>query len=158
MDQQTAKIQFENHAKLKEEKIKLLETQANQRILEILELKNKENRSTNIKTQFEIMEQERQAREEYRQKLWSAEDEVRKHKLEILKKQTAKESEYESELLTRANAETQIRILHVKENLQLVNIEKSRKLRELEEEILLKENQYKRESAMRVEALKAYEQ
>ena len=108
MDQQAAKIQFENHAKLKEEKIKLLETQANQRILEILELKNKENRSTNIKTQFEIIEQERQAREEYRQKLWSAEDEVRKHKLEILKKQTVKESEYESELLTRANAETQI--------------------------------------------------
>ena len=104
------------------------------------------------------MEQERQAREEYRQKLWSAEDEVRKHKLEILKKQTVKESEYESELLTRANAETQIWILHVKENLELVNIEKSRKLRELEEEILLKENQYKRESAMRVEALKEYEQ
>jgi len=39
------KIKFESLALVKEEKIKLLETQANARVLELVDLKNKENRS-----------------------------------------------------------------------------------------------------------------
>jgi len=35
---------------IKDEKIKLLETHANQRMLELMDLKNKENMSKNIKT------------------------------------------------------------------------------------------------------------
>jgi hypothetical protein len=68
---------------------------------------------------------------------------VRRHKIEMMKKTKAKEIEYENEMMIRMNAESQVRMLEMREHLESIDIAKSRRLREIEEEIILKEQEYK---------------
>ncbi len=111
VEERTMGIQHEVQQKMNEEKIQMLEAQANQRMIEILDLKEKENRQTNLKTKFELLEQERRVKEEMKEKKWRAEDELRKQKLEMAKQMRKRQMEVDEKTTLQANTETQMRIL-----------------------------------------------
>jgi len=141
-------------SRLEEEALLNLEFQAAQRLNEIIDLRNKEERARKLRIEME--QRDRQAR--IKERIWEdnirAEDEEAKLKLDLLRQQ--KLQEYTAQLEQNDQKELEYRLMleDFQRELKLRDIERERRLRRIAEEEVIKNEEFMKLYKQHEEALK----
>jgi hypothetical protein len=143
---------------MEEEALANLELQANHRLMELMRLRTNEESVRKLKQEQRNWMQEQQLKERVVQEQWKLQDEERRLKLGLMRDHKQKALVEAAEAADKAEILTKQKIAELERELQLQEVDRERRLRQLAEDELVREADYKAQLDQKENLLKREEE
>ena len=137
--------EYAYHSQLQDEAISNMEQKATQRIMELMTIREREDKARQLRAEVQHRRDVEEAKEKVTMEKWKLEDQARRVEQELQVREKMRMRETEAHSADQRAMEMKHKVFELEKEMQMLNIEKERELRQLEEEFQRKTEQLRDE-------------